>query len=236
MANQYRIVENASGLALACYEEVPELLVTGNLGSSLYYAFKSMARLSVCIVLLFFCLFLAVSLPGLMIPCAIILVALIAMFSLPLIYLGLAEVPMSMVGTIKRKYKIVAVDMGVRELHLRLRDEAAKKKAAQEDGIVEVKSEVVKPEAEPGAEVSAPALAPTQSVDLDPAAAAHQGQTMELTADSATAAEAALASAAAVEKSEPAEAAEVAKAGVQKKRASPANNRGKKRGGRGGRR
>lgn len=118
MNTKYQQVTNGTELSMALYEDKADMLVTGPLALGLFYGCKSFKRLTICLVLFFFCLSSSLSYPALMLPSAIICGGLIALFCLPLIFLGFAHISLRMLNRIRRRYEVVSFDSGMQTLIL----------------------------------------------------------------------------------------------------------------------
>ncbi|MCK0525708.1 MULTISPECIES: hypothetical protein [unclassified Anaerobiospirillum] len=119
MSYSARQVTNGTELIMAVYEEEPEIIVQGSLASGVYYGCKSFKRLSVSLILLFICLFASIYYPALMLPGSVVCAGLLALFSLPLIYLSFANISVRMINRIRRLYQPVKFDPAAQTLRLR---------------------------------------------------------------------------------------------------------------------
>lgn len=117
----YKTVTNGTELALALYEDSREMLLTGSLASGIYHGCKSIRRLRVCTVLLALIAFGCIYYPEMLLPGLIVLPVLMALYVLPLIYLGLAHISPGMVNRVRRRYNIESFDAGMQCLHLKSR-------------------------------------------------------------------------------------------------------------------
>lgn len=121
MDKEVRSVTNITELILALYDQVPTLKVTGPLANNLYYASRNLRFISVIIVVLFTALCSALAWPNLMVPVVIICLGLLALFSLPLIFLFMAQVSLRTLSKVRRNYRLEHFDGGSQELYYRLR-------------------------------------------------------------------------------------------------------------------
>lgn len=121
MDKEVRTVTNITELILALYDQVPTLKVTGSLANNLYYASRNLRLISITIVVLFTALFSALYRPNLMVPVVIICLALLGLFSLPIIFLFIAQVSLRTLSKVRRNYRVQSFNGGSQELIYSLR-------------------------------------------------------------------------------------------------------------------
>lgn len=121
MDKEVRTVTNITELILALYDQVPTLKVTGSLANNLYYASRNMRLIGITIVVLFTALFSALYRPNLMVPVVIICLALLGLFSLPIIFLFIAQVSLRTLSKVRRNYRVQSFNGGSQELIYSLR-------------------------------------------------------------------------------------------------------------------
>lgn len=116
MDKEVRTVTNITELILALYDQVPTLKVTGSLANNLYYASRNLRLIGITIVVLFTALFSALYRPNLMVPVVIICLALLGLFSLPIIFLFIAQVSLRTLSKVRRNYRVQSFNGGSQEL------------------------------------------------------------------------------------------------------------------------
>lgn len=121
MDKEVRTVTNITELILALYDQVPTLKVTGSLANNLYYASRNLRLIGITIVVLFTALFSALYRPNLMVPVVIICLALLGLFSLPIIFLFIAQVSLRTLSKVRRNYRVQSFNGGSQELIYSLR-------------------------------------------------------------------------------------------------------------------
>lgn len=121
MDKEVRTVTNITELILALYDQVPTLKVTGYLANNLYYASRNLRLIGITIVVLFTALFSALYRPNLMVPVVIICLALLGLFSLPIIFLFIAQVSLRTLSKVRRNYRVQSFNGGSQELIYSLR-------------------------------------------------------------------------------------------------------------------
>lgn len=121
MDKEVRTVTNITELILALYDQVPTLKVTGSLANNLYYASRNLRLIGITIVVLFTALFSALYRPNLMVPVVIICLALLSLFSLPIIFLFIAQVSLRTLSKVRRNYRVQSFNGGSQELIYSLR-------------------------------------------------------------------------------------------------------------------
>ena len=126
MDKEVRTVANITELILALYDQVPTLKVTGPLANNLYYASRNLRLIGLVIVVLFTALFSALYRPNLMVPVIIICLGLLGLFSLPIIFLFMAQVSLRTLSKVRRNYLVQSFNSGSQELIYTLRSGAPK--------------------------------------------------------------------------------------------------------------
>lgn len=116
MDKEVRTVTNITELILALYDQVPTLKVTGSLANNLYYASRNLRLIGLTIVVLFTALFSALYRPNLMVPIVIICLGLLGLFSLPIIFLFMAQVSLRTLSKVRRNYQVQSFNSGSQEL------------------------------------------------------------------------------------------------------------------------
>lgn len=135
MDKEVRSVTNITALILALYDQVPVMKVTGSLANSLYFASRNLRYISLSVVGLFTVLCASWYWPSLMIPAVIICFGLLIFFSLPIIYLFIAQVSLRTLSKVRRNYKVKSFNEGRQELIYVLRSAAAATSAQGERNL-----------------------------------------------------------------------------------------------------
>lgn len=112
------IVSTATELGLAIHYKIEKILVKGVLATALNYGQMCLLIMEISIIFLFVSLFLAVYDPGVMLPMAMIFGGIIGTCFLPLIFLRLIHVPLTLLLSIKSKYHKVSFNSSSRKLLL----------------------------------------------------------------------------------------------------------------------
>lgn len=115
---EHKNISTATNLSLALYDNAKELHVVGTLAESLYHGCKSIKRLIIALFFLVIMLIAAIPMTALMLPGIIIVTVLMALFSLPLVYLSLADVSPRVVNRVRRRYDLAYYDANEQVLHL----------------------------------------------------------------------------------------------------------------------
>lgn len=115
------VVETATELGFALYENTGRILIKGPLASAIYFGGLCLRGIELGLVLFFVCLFLSIYRPSVMLPFALICAGFIGVCSLPVIFLRYVHVPLTLILRIKSNYKRVEFNSNQNKLLLKLK-------------------------------------------------------------------------------------------------------------------